>query len=102
MSYHRDYEKIQSPALAFYTKSFFYPPIKDERTVNIYTNMEENIINPWRKSSINRIKLELKNVNIKEIPTGTHTSLIFLSRDFVVESINSFLLYLKTIAPHQI
>ena len=92
MSYHRDYEKIQSPALAIYTKSFFYPPRKDEGTVNIYKNMEENIINPWRQSSINRIKSELKNVTIKEIPSGTHTSLIFLSRDLIIESINSFLL----------
>lgn len=92
MSYHPDYEKIQSPALAIYTKSFFYPPGKDEGTVNIYKNMEENIINPWRQSSINRIKSELKNVTIKEIPSGTHTSLIFLSRDLIIESINSFLL----------
>jgi len=92
MSYHRDYEKIQSPVLAIYTKSFFYPPRKDEGTVNIYKNMEENIINPWRQSSINRIKSELKNVTIEEIPGGTHTSLIFLSRDLIIESINSFLL----------
>jgi pimeloyl-ACP methyl ester carboxylesterase len=92
MSYHRDYEKIQCPALALYNKSFFYPPGKDEETVNIYKNMEENIINPWRQSSINRIKSELKNVTIEEIPSGTHTSLIFLSRDLIIESINSFLL----------
>lgn len=92
MSYHRDYEKIQSPALAIYTKSFFYPPGIDEETVNIYRNMEENIINPWRQCSINRIKSELKKVTIKEIPCGTHTSLIFLSRDLIIESINSFLL----------
>jgi len=92
MSYHRDYEKIQSPALAFYTKSFFYPPRKDEGTVNIYKEMEEKIINPWRQSSINRIKSELKDVTIIEIASGTHTSLIFLSNDFIVESINSFLL----------
>ena len=92
MSYHRDYEKIQSPALAIYTKSFFYPPRKDEGTVNIYKNMEENIINPWRQSSINTIKSELKDVTIIEMPNGTHTSLIFLSRDLIIESINSFLL----------
>jgi hypothetical protein len=92
MSYHRDYKKIQCPVLAIYTKSFFYPPRKDVGTVNIYKNMEENIINPWRQSSINRIKSELKNVTIEEIPSGTHTSLIFLSRDLIIESINSFLL----------
>lgn len=92
MSYHREYEKIQCPALAIYTRSFFYPPGKDEGTVNIYKNMEENIIKPWRQYSINRIKSELKNVTIKDIPVGTHTSLIFLSKDSIIESINSFLL----------
>jgi pimeloyl-ACP methyl ester carboxylesterase len=92
MNYHRDYEKIQTPALAIYTNSFFYPPGKDDGIVNIYKNMEENIINPWRQSSIIRIKSELKDVTIKEMPGGTHTSLIFLDRDFVIESINSFLL----------
>jgi len=92
MSYHRDYKKIKCPVLAIYTKSFFYPPGKDEGTVNIYKNMEENVINPWRQSNINRIRSELKNVTIKEIPGGTHTSLIFLSRDSIIESINSFLL----------
>lgn len=92
MSYHRDYKKIQSPALAIYTKSFFYPPRKDEGTVNIYKDMEKNIINPWRQSSISRIKSELKDVTIKEMPSGTHTSLIFLDRDFIIESVNSFLL----------
>jgi len=92
MSYHRDYKKIQGPALAIYSKSFFYPPGKDEGTVNIYKDMEKNIINPWRQSSISRIKSELKNVTIKEMLSGTHTSLIFLDRDFIIESVNSFLL----------
>ena len=91
MSYHRDYKKIQIPVLAIYTNSFFYPPRRDEGIVNIYKNMEEVIINPWRQSSINRIKSELKDVTIKEIPCGTHISFIFLSRDSLVESITSFL-----------
>jgi hypothetical protein len=54
--------------------------------------MEKNTINPWRQSSISRIKSELKDVTIKEMPSGTHTSLIFLDRDFIIESVNSFLL----------
>ncbi len=92
MSYHRDYKKIQAPALAIYTRSFFYPPGKNEGIVNIYKNMEENIIDPWRQSSINRIKSELKDVTIKEIPIGTHVSFIFSGKDSIIESINSFLL----------
>ena len=92
MQYRRDYKKIQSPVLAIYTSVFLYPPGKEEDTVSIYRDMEENIIDPWRQSSMSRIRSEIKNVTIKELSAGTHTSLIFLSRDLIIESINSFLL----------
>lgn len=92
MSYHRDYTMIQSPALAIYAKPFFVPPVNDEPVVVAYENMEKDIISPWRLSNINRMKAELKNVTIKEWSEGSHTSLIFLSKDSLVASINAFLL----------
>lgn len=92
MSYHRDYKLIQAPALAMYTKQFFVPPVKDDDVVAAYEEMEKNIINPWRLSNIARIRTELKNVIIKEMPEGSHVSFIFLSTDSLVKSINSFLL----------
>jgi pimeloyl-ACP methyl ester carboxylesterase len=92
MNYHRNYKMIQAPALVIYTKRFFVPPVKDDHIVSVYEDIEKNIIDPWRLSSMNQIKTELKNVTIKEIPLGSHTSFIFLNRDSLVESINSFLL----------
>ena len=92
MSYHRDYKMVQAPALAIYTKPFFVPPVKNENIVAAYGEMEKNIINPWRLSNMNRIRTELKNITIKEMRLGSHTSFIFLSRDSLIESINSFLL----------
>jgi pimeloyl-ACP methyl ester carboxylesterase len=92
MSYHRDYKMIKAPALAIYTKPFFAPPIKDDKIVSAYEDMEKNIINPWRTSNITKMKTELKNVTVKEMPLGSHLSFIFLSRDSIIESINSFLL----------
>lgn len=92
MSYHRDYKMIQAPALVIYTKRFFVPPVTDDQIVSVYEDMEKNIINPWRLSSMNQIKTELKNVTIEEIQLGSHTSFIFLSRDSLVETINTFLL----------
>jgi hypothetical protein len=92
MSYHRDYKLIQAPALAIYTKQFFVPPVKDDKVVSVYEEMGKNIINPWRMSNIARIKTELKNVTIKQMPLGSHTSFIFLSKYSLIESINSFLL----------
>lgn len=91
-SYHRDYKMIQSPALVIYTKQFFVPPVTDDHIVSVYQDREKNIINPWRLRSMNQIRTELKNVTIKEIPLGSHTSFIFLSRGPLVKLINNFLL----------
>lgn len=91
MSYHRDYKMIKAPALVIYSRQFFVPPVKDDQIVSAYASMEKNIINPWRQRSMNQVKTELKNVTIKEMPLGSHTSVIFLSRDSLINSINSFL-----------
>jgi len=91
MNYRRDYKMIQAPALVIYAKQFFVPPVKDDHIVSIYTDMEKNIINPWRLSNMKKLKTDLKNVTIKEMPFGSHSSAIFLSKDSLVASINSFL-----------
>jgi pimeloyl-ACP methyl ester carboxylesterase len=92
MSYRRDYEKIQSPALAIYANTFFYPPPNDKETTDLYGTLEKNVINPWRIRNINRIKSELSDVTVKFMQAGTHVSCVFLSKDSLIKSINSFLL----------
>jgi pimeloyl-ACP methyl ester carboxylesterase len=91
MSYHRDYKVIQAPALAIFTRPFFVPPVKDDRVVSVYEDIENRIVNPWRLRNMKQIMTEFKNVTIREMPFGSHTSLIFLSRDLLIESINNFL-----------
>ena len=93
MSYHRNYDKVIAPALVLYTNSFFLAAKNDTTTTTIYDNLEQEIINPWRQSSMNRIKKEMKNATIKVMPKGSHVSFIFLSKDEIVKSINSFLLH---------
>ncbi|ULQ53399.1 alpha/beta hydrolase [Flavihumibacter fluvii] len=90
-SYHRNYRMIQAPALVIYAKPFFVSPVKDEKVLFGYAEMERNIIHPWRLRSMYQIKAELKNVTIKELPEGSHTSFIFLSKDSLVETIDHFL-----------
>jgi pimeloyl-ACP methyl ester carboxylesterase len=92
MSYHRNYDKVIAPALVLYTNSFFKAANNDSATAAIYDNLEKEIINPWRQSSINRIKNEMKNATIKIMSKGSHVSFIFLSKDEIIKSINSFLL----------
>ncbi len=92
MNYHRNYDKVIAPTLVLYTNSFFQAAKNDSATAEIYSKMEKQIINPWRQSSMKRIKSEMKNVTTKIISKGSHVSFIFLSKDEIVKSINSFLL----------
>lgn len=92
ISYHRNYDKVSAPALVLYTNSFFQAAKGDSATAAIYDKLEKEIISPWRQSSINRIRNEKKNATIKVVSRGSHVSLIFLSKDEIVKSINSFLL----------
>jgi pimeloyl-ACP methyl ester carboxylesterase len=91
MNYHRDYKMVQAPALVIYTERFFVPPVNDSIVVSAYEEMEKNIITPWRQRSMNSIKTELKNVTIKKMASGSHTSIIFLNKEALTEVINSFL-----------
>lgn len=92
MNYQRSYDKVISPALVLYTNSFFKAANTDSTTTAIYDNLEKEIVNQWRQSSMNRIKNEMKKATIKVISKGSHTSFIFLSKDEIVQSIKSFLL----------
>jgi len=92
MNYRREYKQIHAPALVIYSNPFLYPPNGADEIINFYENLENEIIHPWRLRNMNRMETELKDVTIVEMPKGTHTSFIFLSRDLIIQSINSFLL----------
>lgn len=92
MNYHRVYEGVHTPALVFYTDPFFYPPNKENDVIKAYESMEQEIINPWRLRSIDRMRKEFRNVDIRIVSGGSHTSLMFRNRALLVEAINSFLL----------
>ncbi|MBS3912868.1 MAG: alpha/beta hydrolase [Bacteroidetes bacterium] len=92
MTYHRNYDKVKAPALLFFTNSFFQAPGNDAKTTSFYEKLEKEIISPWRQSSINRVKTEMKKGQIITLSKGSHVSFIFLSKNEIVTSINSFLL----------
>lgn len=64
----------------------------DTVTAAFYDNLEKEIINPWRKHSMNRTKTELKEATIKVVSKGSHVSFIFESKKEIVNAINNFLL----------
>lgn len=91
MKYRRTYEKVKSPCLFIYSKPFFYPANNNPATVELYRNLEKNIAAPWRSKNRKRIETELPNATIVEAPGGTHTSFLFLSNGFLINTITSFL-----------
>jgi len=91
MNYKRTYQKVHVPSLVIYSKPFFHPADNDPETIKLYDSIENNIVSPWRSANKRRIEEELKNVTILEAPNGTHTSFLFLSNDFLVKAIDSFL-----------
>jgi len=92
MTYHSKYDRVSAPALVLYTNSFFHAYQNDSTLVTAYNNLEEEIINPWRKHSMNRAKTELKDATIKVMSKGSHVSFIFESKDEIISAINTFLL----------
>lgn len=92
MSYRREYDKIQAPALAIYSNQFYHSPLQNDDLIQAYENLEKEIINPWRQRSIERIKKELKNVMVKDGLNCTHTSILFLNKEALVKSITDFLI----------
>jgi pimeloyl-ACP methyl ester carboxylesterase len=91
MKYRREYDKVQAPALVIYAEPFFYPPQQSEDVVKLYDDIERKIVVPWRQESKRRMRDELRNVVIVNMPHGTHTSFLFLNRDTLLQTIKDFL-----------
>jgi pimeloyl-ACP methyl ester carboxylesterase len=91
MNYKRSYLDIKVPSLVIYSKRFFHPADDNSETIKLYDSIENNIVSPWRSANKKRMDEELQNATIVEAPSGTHVSFLFLSKDFLVRTIDSFL-----------
>jgi pimeloyl-ACP methyl ester carboxylesterase len=89
---HRDYTKVRSPALAIYAASFLRVRGKPNAE-RIAKNLawEQKYMVPFRAASIERVRRELPNVEIVNVP-GTHFDFFFTSRDRLVAAMRGFLL----------
>jgi pimeloyl-ACP methyl ester carboxylesterase len=89
---HRDYTKVRSPALAIYAASFLRvrgTPTSERFAKNLA--WEQKYMVPFRAASIERVRRELPNVEIVNVP-GTHFDFFFTSRDRLVAAMRGFLL----------
>ena len=90
LSYHRDYAKIHSPALAIYAETMLDIRKGDSAQVAMNLGWERKYMAPFRAASIERVRHELPNVEIVNV-LGTHMDFVFTSREKVVDAIRKFL-----------
>ena len=86
----RDYTKVRAPALAIYAETFLDVTHGDSAQRAKTLAWETKHMKPFRAASIERVKRELKQVEILRVP-GTHPDFLFTSRDQVAEAMRRFL-----------
>ncbi len=86
----RDYAKIRAPALAIFSASFEDVQRGDPGWIAENLEWNRTYIAPWREKSIERIRREIRNVEIVNLP-GTHDDLVFTCREQVTEAVGRFL-----------
>lgn len=91
MSEPRDYTRVRVPTLAIFSASFEDLQHGDPAWVAENVEWNQKHIAPWREKSIERVRREIANVKILNLP-GTHDDLVFTCREQVVTAMERFLL----------
>jgi pimeloyl-ACP methyl ester carboxylesterase len=86
----RDYSKVRSAALAIYAETFL--DVRKGESAQLAKNLawEQKYMAPFRTASTERVRRELPNVEIVNLP-GTHMDFLFTSRKQVVTAVQRFL-----------
>jgi len=90
-TYHRDFTRVRSPALAIYSASMV--DVRNAQPAQLAENLawEQKYMVAFRAATIERVRRELKNVEIVNVP-GNHMDFVFTSREQVVAAMRRFLL----------
>jgi len=85
-----DYTKVRSPALAIYAETMLDTRHGDPAQRAKSLAWEHSHMVPFRAASIERVRRELPDVEIVNVP-GTHNDFVFTSREQVVGAMRRFL-----------
>lgn len=86
----RDYTRVRCPALAIYSETNLDVHHGDPSQAAANLDWELKYMAPFRAASVERVRRELSNVEIVNVP-GTHVDFLFTSRDKVVAAMQRFL-----------
>lgn len=90
LSDRKDYTKVRARALAIYAGTFLDVHHGDSGQAATNLAWEQRCMAPFRAASIERVRRELANVEIVNVP-GTHMDFPFTSREQVVAAMRRFL-----------
>ena len=88
----RDYTRVRAPALALYSSTLLETDVSDPQRAQAITAWEQQMMAPFRRASIERIRQELPGVIVAEIPNTTHMSIGLINAESLVATIRGFLL----------
>ena len=91
-TWRRNYTKVRAPALALYGTAFFPADRSDTVLAQKLRDFERNVMQPFRRASIDRIRRELQGVQVEKISDRNHMSIGVLTPDALAASIREFLL----------
>ena len=95
----RDYSKVRAPALAIYGTTFFPADDGNSPLAQKLRDFERSVMVPFRRASIERVRSELKNVQVIEIDGRSHMSIGVLDAETLAASMRTFLLAGSAKAP---
>lgn len=91
-SWRRDYTKVRAPALALYATAFFPTDRTDAALTQKLRDFESDVMQPFRRASIARIRRELPGVAVEEIAGRNHMSIGVVDPEALAARVREFLL----------
>jgi pimeloyl-ACP methyl ester carboxylesterase len=90
-SFSRSYKNITVPVLAMFAEFFLQTDSKDEAVVTKFSDWNTSYISSWKKQTIDKLKAELKDVKIIELPALCNTSIGVAELDTLSLAIINFI-----------
>lgn len=88
----RDYARVSAPVLALYAASFLPTDQADPERARLARRFEDQVAGPFRAASMDRVRRELPNATVRQLPGTTHVSIGVRDVDALAATITTFLL----------
>ena len=88
--YRRDYGNVRAPALFIFPAGWLPASLPDPGQRRQAAEWHEQHYRPVRIATMTRLRTELTNVEIVELPAGNHNDFLFSQRTEVIDAMRGF------------